>query len=167
MARRRRKIDENIPTEFDMTPMIDVTFQLIVFFLVANDLTKKEVVDLKLPQAVHGQEDLGKEDQRIILNIRKPPDPDQKLPLITVKGIEYDLKSLERLMLTAADRKREAGPGTPSEVYVLIRADRETPWHHVQHVMQVCANEKIQLWKLQFATTRRDDGKASSVGETK
>ena len=49
----RRKVEEAKPGEFDMTPMIDVTFQLIVFFLIANDLSKKEVVDLELPQAVH------------------------------------------------------------------------------------------------------------------
>ena len=165
---KRRKVEEAKPTEFDMTPMIDVTFQLIVFFLIANDLSKKEVVDLQLPQAVHGTED--KDDQphkRIILNIRKPATPDQKLPVVFVKGNEIGLKDLERLLQGFADLDREAGPGSPSAIYALIRADREAPWQHVQYVMQVCANEKVQIYKMQFATTTRDDGKGAAAGDPK
>ena len=101
-----------------MTPMIDVTFQLIVFFLIANDLSKKEVVDLQLPQAVHGTED--KDDQphkRVILNIRKPATPDQKLPVVFVKGNEIGLKELDRFLQGFADLDREAGPGSPSAIW--------------------------------------------------
>jgi len=161
----RRKVEEAKPTEFDMTPMIDVTFQLIVFCLIANDLSKKETVDLQLPQAVAGDEDKAVEQYRLILNIKKPADPDQKLPTVTVKGQELNLKELERRMQQFSDLKREAGPGSPSETFVLIRADRNTPWQHVQYVMQVCADPKIAIYKMQFATTKRDDGKASSAGE--
>ena len=159
----KRKIEEATPTEFDMTPMIDVTFQLIVFFLIANDLSKKEVVDLQLPQAMHGEED--KDDtthKRVILNIKKPATPDQKLPVVFVKGNEIGLKELDRFLQGFADLDREAGPGSPSAIYALIRADKETPWQHVQYVMQVCADPKIALYKLQFATTTTADGKAAA-----
>jgi biopolymer transport protein ExbD len=160
---------ENRAAEFDMTPMIDVTFQLIVFFLVANDLSRKEIVDLLLPQAVHGAEDQAKEDKRVILNIKKPEDPNNppKLPVISVRGQVLDLKQLARELQTKADLKREAGPGSPSEVFVLIRADRDTPWQHVQYVMQVCADPKIQLYKLQFATTKSASGRAMTAGDLK
>ena len=85
------------------------------------------------------------------------------IPDIKVKGKQYDLKELERYMQTIADTKREGdgGPGSPSAVYVLIRADRNTPWQHVQYVMQVCAQPHVAIYKMQFATTKRDDGKAS------
>jgi biopolymer transport protein ExbD len=166
MAKKRRHIGEppeNRAGEFDMTPMIDVTFQLIVFFLVANDLSRKEIVDLLLPQAAHGVEDKASEDVRIILNIKRPKDlanPD-KLPTVTVRGQQLDLKELARELQTKADVKRPGGPGTPSEIFALIRADRDTPWQHVQYVMQVCADPKIQLYKLQFATTKSADGTAT------
>ena len=135
-----------------MTPMIDVTFQLIVFFLVANDLSRKEIVDVALPQAVHGYEDKNQEKFRVILNIRKPKDPNniQHLPEVTVRGKEFTIKELTRELQTKADLEREAGPGSPSAVFALIRADRDTPWQHVQFVMQVCADPKIALYKLQF-----------------
>jgi len=160
---------ENKASEFDMTPMIDVTFQLIVFFLVANDLSKKEIVDLLLPQAVHGVEDKATEDIRVILNIMKPKDPANmpKLPTVFVRGKELSIKELSRELQTKADLKREGGPGSPSAVFALLRADKDTPWQHVQYVMQVCADPKIALYKLQFATTTNADGKAALVSRKK
>jgi biopolymer transport protein ExbD len=166
--------------EPDLTPMIDIVFQLVIFFLVANDLTRKEVEELKLPQAIYGQEDLAQEqERRIIINIlgpqrdihtgqelfpgRLPP----KIPTIKVKGQTYDLQKLERFMRTQADLDREppGGPGAPSAIYVLIRADKGTPWQHVQYVMQVCAQPNVAIYKMQFATTKRDDGKASTSAD--
>ena len=168
MGKKRPKVKppgENRAAEFDMTPMIDVTFQLIVFFLVANDLSRKEIVDLKLPQATHAAEDQATEEIRVVLNIKKPADPNQRLPSIFVRGKEFDVKQLSRELQTKADLKREAGPGSPSAVYALIRADKDAPWQHVQYVMQVCADPKIALYKLQFATTKNADGKATAVGQ--
>ena len=152
--------------EMDMTPMIDITFQLIIFFLVANDLTRKETEELKLPQAIHGTEDLaGEKDLRVIINILKPENAANppKIPEVKVKGKAYDLKDLTRFMRSMADMKREepAGPGAPSAIYVLIRADKQTPWQHVQYVMQVCADPTVRIYKMQFATTKRADGAAS------
>ena len=46
---RRRSIDE---TEMDITPMIDITFLLLIFFLVASRLDSQ--ADVKLPPARHG-----------------------------------------------------------------------------------------------------------------
>ena len=70
-------------------------------------------------------------------------------------------------MKTQADKKREppGGPGAPSEIFVLVRADKATPWQHVQYVMQECAQPGVAIYKMQFATTKRDDGKASSVSD--
>ena len=150
----------------DLTPMIDITFQLVVFFLVANDLTRKEVEDLELPQAIAGGEDKG-EDQRIIINITRPDDINNppKFPNIKVKGRSYDLKMLGRFMKTQADKKREGsgGPGEPSAVFVLVRADKHTPWQHVQYVMQECAKPGVAIYKMQFATTKREDGKSTNA----
>ena len=165
MGKRRKRRAGPIEAEQpDLTPMIDITFQLVVFFLVANDLTRKEVEDLELPQAIAGSEDKG-EDQRIIINIAKPEDPANppQYPDIKVKGRTYDLKMLGRFMKTQADKKREGtgGPGEPSAVFVLVRADRATPWQHVQYVMQECAKPGVAIYKMQFATTKRDDGKAT------
>ena len=42
----------NTEVEIDMTPMIDLTFLLIIFFIIVNDLTQKDLEELKLPIAM-------------------------------------------------------------------------------------------------------------------
>lgn len=167
MAKKKKRSGAIEAEQPDLTPMIDITFQLVVFFLVANDLTRKEIEELELPQALAGGEDKG-EDQRIIINILQPKDINNppKIPTIKVKGREYDLKQLERFMKTQADLKREGdgSPGSPSAVYVLVRADKHAPWQHIQYVMQACAAPGVAIYKMQFATTKNADGTASAAG---
>jgi biopolymer transport protein ExbD len=168
MAKRknRRVSIAPVPAEFDMTPMIDVTFQLIVFFLVANDLSKKETLDVELPQAVNSVEDLAKEARRVILNLEKPKNPNapEKIPKVYCKGITYEREDLRKYLRGMSDMEREGGPGSPSAVFVLIRADRNAPWQHVQYIMQLLADANIAMYKMQFATTKSDDGKATQAG---
>jgi len=47
-TRRTRDSDEAAP---DLTPLIDVTFQLIIFFMLVSQITSREHVVLRLPDA--------------------------------------------------------------------------------------------------------------------
>jgi hypothetical protein len=49
--RTHRREGEAGSAELDLTPMIDVTFQLIIFFMVVSQITSQENVDLRLPDA--------------------------------------------------------------------------------------------------------------------
>ena len=56
---------------FNMTPMIDVVFQLIIFFLVASHLARNEsLMPLQLPTAKSGEEDTDFETPRITINVK-------------------------------------------------------------------------------------------------
>ncbi len=55
----------------DMTPMIDVVFLLIIFFMIITDLTQQDLEDLELPIALSATED--------------KPDPDEKRPIFNIK----------------------------------------------------------------------------------
>ena len=54
MGKRSRP---NTEIEVDMTPMIDLTFLLIIFFIIVNDLTQKDLEELKLPIAMEAGHD--------------------------------------------------------------------------------------------------------------
>ena len=45
------KHDAKTEIEMDMTPMIDVVFLLIIFFMIITDLTQQDLEELKLPEA--------------------------------------------------------------------------------------------------------------------
>jgi len=131
---------------FDMTPMIDIVFQLVVFLMIANDMGAREIEDLVLPKAPHGEEDGALEKRRVIVNLladKKGGGP----PTLKVRGREMDLEGLKQVL------RSETGGTRASDLYLLIRADAATRWQDVQWVMQACADPKIQIYKLQFATT--------------
>ena len=56
--------------EFNMTPMIDVVFLLIIFFLVSSHLAKQEVhLDLPLPSAESGEKRTDESSPRLTINV--------------------------------------------------------------------------------------------------
>jgi len=56
--------------QFNVTPLIDVVFLLIVFFLVNSRLAQQETqMELALPDAVSGQEALESKTPRVTINL--------------------------------------------------------------------------------------------------
>jgi len=159
MANRFLEEMQNAESKMDMTPMIDCVFNLVIFFMLVTDLNKKDIVDLTLPLAHMSQQDKNEEkDDRIILNIG-----DEGKILYKGEAISLDHlgKELEHWKGIFAERMRAkgedpeetlAGGGKASKLYVLLRADRNVPWQHVQWLMTIMAEHK--LYKLQFATKK-------------
>ena len=152
--------------ELNLTPMIDVVFNLIIFFMLVADLSQKDIEILQLPWSTKAQADQGKEDLRIIINVVKAGDINQVKnwktgdPVdIKVKGSVVDLKTLTQKLLVFAERKRDMEhPMQPSEVFALIRCDKDIRWREVQWVMQACADPDVRIYKLQFATAKPREG---------
>ena len=64
------KHDPETEMEMDMTPMIDVVFLLIIFFMIITDLTQKDLEELELPVAVQA--------------VKDKPDPDRVRPILNI-----------------------------------------------------------------------------------
>lgn len=108
--------------EFDITPMIDVVFLLIVFFMVvAAEITEK--IEVELPEA----------DKSVV-----PDEIGRRLEVsINDKG-ETFVGMMEVTDEELGNRIRLALEETP-EYKVFLRADSRTPHKYVNDVMQVCA----------------------------
>jgi biopolymer transport protein ExbD len=143
--------------------MIDVVFNLIIFFMIVTDLTSKETEILTLPWSNHAVEDKESDlnERRVIINISKagtPPKFEDWNPAtgkvqIHIKRVPYDLNTLTTELFKHAETKRDMDhPMKPSEIFVLIRCDAEIRWREVQWVMQACADPTVRIYKLQFAT---------------
>jgi biopolymer transport protein ExbD len=151
MAKKGGEEPDFSGVEMNMTPMIDIVFQLIIFLMVANDMSRKEIEDLNLPQARFATEDKGeKEKYRIIVNLLRNEKKNQ--PDLKVKGRDMDLVQFQQFLKPEADRNREPDGPKASELYVLIRADKSSRWQDVQWVIQACCDPGIRVYKLQFAT---------------
>ena len=154
----RKKVDVTEDGDLDMTPMIDIVFNLLIFFMVVTDLSQKDLAELTLPIAYMAQEDKDDdEDDRVILNVDKNGAiiwRSERRTLGELQVILREQKSLYQKKM-ARDGKsayEELNDGKKaSKLYVLLRADKDTPWQHVQWLMTIMALEGY--YKLQFASS--------------
>jgi biopolymer transport protein ExbD len=156
MARRKKKVKLDEKIDLNMTPMLDVVFNLIIFFMIVTDMTQQELEQLTLPKASEAVKDEGENiKKRMIINIEKDG-------TIKIKRNEYTLDTLQKRLYEFAEQHRvKEGPekGLCDEP-ILIRADYNTDFEHIQAVMQRCADQKIQIWKIQLAAAQTDEDKA-------
>lgn len=124
---------------FDMTPMIDVVFNLIIFFLLSSHLARREVqMQLDLPTATTSEQGRETETRRVVLQVS----PDGA---VSLGGKSVELTQLvERLQ-----RERAAS----EELEVRIRADRNVPFQYVEPILKACA--QLGIWDVSFAVTRK------------
>lgn len=134
---------------FNMTPMIDVVFLLIIFFLISSHLTRQEQqVKLALPIAKTGAHPTQLTNPRLIINLLA----DGRL-VIQDEDVAQDLigqkigASLERL--DAQERE---------SFEVRIRCARQTPYEFVQPILTGCVQQGI--WNVTFAVYSPEEAPA-------
>jgi biopolymer transport protein ExbD len=145
MKMNKRSSDGDI--QMNMTPIIDVVFNLVIFFMLATDMTQKELEDLVLPKSRMAAEDKGQEKGRIIVNL----DREGK---IKVKRQEMDLPKLTNYLMGMAALERDKKYPEYSGKPILIRADFATEFRYVQEVMARCADKFVRIYKVQLAASR-------------
>jgi biopolymer transport protein ExbD len=118
--RRHAPPEELSPGGFDMTPMIDVTFQLIIFFMLVMDMSSQRFETLRLPSASAAH--VGADPIELVVNLMADG-------RARIQGKSFSDDALDALF--AGRRPRNASADFP----VLIRADRSTPFEAVQKVM--------------------------------
>jgi len=156
--------------ELNLTPMIDVVFNLIIFFMIITDLTQKDIEQLTLPKASQDKEDKADEKEtRVIINVAKEVGPKKQYKtieswppggpvMVKVKGRELNLEQLKEELFKIAETNRDlTHPMQPSEVFVLIRCDKDIRWREVQWVMQAAADPEVRIYKIQFATAKQEE----------
>jgi biopolymer transport protein ExbD len=138
---KKLKLDE---MELNMTPMIDVVFQLIIFFVVTLKMEDEFNKEIHLEKGPHGPA-IKSEGQSSTLVI----EVDSKGRL-SMHGLRID-----RNLLTGMLHRRYNKVG---EFPVLIRADKKTKHQDVRAVMDLCTS--VGLWKINFAAVKQEAGKA-------
>ena len=134
MARKKRRA-KGEEGGMNMTPMIDIVFQMIIFFVCTVQLEKDAVNEkIRLAMAPHG------------------PMVMQKNPLtitIDVDGrgqISIAHRGMSRNTLKAVLKKTVSQYG--HIVPVVIRGDDRTRHEDVKRIMNVCT--EIGIWKIKF-----------------
>jgi biopolymer transport protein ExbD len=148
MARKKggTKGDE---MKINMTPMIDVVFQLIIFFMLVTEMAQADLEVLTLPHASQASPDSNPEKKRITVNLLPPEEGG--ICRVKVKGKVMDQRALHKFLKTEAQIARDPEDPRLCTRALLIRADRETTFRFVQYVMQECVKPGVGIWKIQLA----------------
>ena len=127
--------------EGELTPMIDMTFQLIAFFMVLINFTEAE------------------QDQRIKLpssELAKPPEGPLEKPItlqltqqgtVLFAGEETSIRNLKRKLLREG-QVLEAQGKTPGSATIIIRAHALAQTGHVQELIEVCQETGFEKFAL-------------------
>ena len=128
----------------DMTPMIDVVFELIIFFVVTLVEAQKKDETIELEDGQHGivlvPEELPPSHMQIDIGLRNGK------PRISMGDRDITPAEISR-RVTERVRKYKDFP-------VLVRADFAVPHSAVKQVMDACTSAGI--WKISFQAIGED-----------
>ncbi len=143
--------DSNGAVEFNMTPMIDCTFLLIIFFILSASVLTDALAELELHRPYKSQardeKALNELPNRIIVNVisdAKDKSDDESLDSATIR--EYMINgeiilvtNSERLTRRIREGALAAKDKEHKDFYVEIRADYRVNFGAVQEVLKAAA----------------------------
>ena len=127
--------------EVVITPLIDVVFLLLIFFMISTTFERETEVRVELPEA-SGQE-LQTEEKVVEITI----DAQGNYYVNRQALINTQLETLKRAIQNAA--------GSGGEVQVILSADRKTP--HEAVITAMDAARRAGLFNMTFATRKPDE----------
>jgi biopolymer transport protein ExbD len=135
---------------FNMTPMIDVVFLLIIFFLISSHLTKQEQqVKLALPIAKTGAHPTQLTNPRLVINL-----------LVDGRLVIQDEEiARDQLSVRIGASLQRLAPKDRENFEVRIRCARETPYEFVQPILTGCVQQGI--WNVTFAVYSPEEAPTS------
>lgn len=124
----------------NMTPMVDVVFLLIIFFMLVAQISRQRVVEVDLPTIVESVSRDIEGEGRAVVNVV----PEERVALL---GGDYRFGALafdasEGGLARLADALREAVGQNP-ETLVLVRADRTESYERVYPVLRAIGDAGI------------------------
>ena len=114
------------PFRFNMTPLIDVTFLLIVLFVMSNRLIQDEVaMEMTLPREASGETIVDDESDKIVVNV-------ESADVYYFGARRVDVDELRARLIR--EKQRATRP-----VSVRIRANRDVPYGAIEPILILCA----------------------------
>lgn len=137
----------------NMTPMIDVVFLLIVFFMLVSAFASAENVPMHLPDPQRSQARNVELADRLVINCI-PADP-----AAPANGVHYRLGPNRTQSLGEISDALLAARETSPELQVVVRADRRLPYADVREVMKLVADHGIANMNIVAHVGSGEDGR--------
>jgi biopolymer transport protein ExbD len=128
-------------TDIDMTPMIDMTFQLITFFMFVMNFSEAEQDErIQLPLSQLAKPVEGAMETPITLQLTNSGSIIYAGELVAVRDIGTYLEREKSVMLDAGKE--------PSAATVIVRADGRAKTGEVQDIIRICQEKGFERFAL-------------------
>ena len=131
-------------TDINLTPLIDVVFLLLIFFMVSTTFKDDARIQVQLPEA-QGEE--APQEEPSVLEVMI--DREGFFYVNERQVVDRQIETLKKALAGAAGDNRE--------LPVIIKADAATPHQAVMSVMD--AASQLGLLRFSFAATRPDESR--------
>jgi biopolymer transport protein ExbD len=129
--------------EGDLTPMIDMTFQLIAFFMLLINFSEVDrAEEITLPVSVLAVPPEVIPDYQIILNLE--PNGQVKFEGQLIEKIDF----LGPILTQEINNAAREDVNNPADIAVIIRAHEDTPTGIVQELIAKCQDAKLESFSL-------------------
>lgn len=153
MARVRYKSSK--PMQLKLTAMMDVIFQLIVFFMLIMNTAAAELPKVIIPKIDDPNLSDPTKRDRVIINVITVKEKGTQKPTAQINYLQVDWKpykkeQLPELAQYLQDKKEKIGndaEGKP-KIQIDIRADASTEYGEMQQVMQTITQTGISRFNL-------------------
>jgi len=176
MAKSHKSAGGAGEVSFNMTPMIDCTFLLIIFFIIASQTASDELARLLVPQVSESVAVKAPDTpNRVIVNVQSAEDEnapeDVRAVAIPGQALQYKIggneiaigpnafRELVRLIREAKGRW-EANPLSADKslvFYMEVRADRRVAYGAVAPVMEAAAEADVEKMRISLELYRKDN----------
>ncbi|MBN1419789.1 MAG: biopolymer transporter ExbD [Planctomycetes bacterium] len=161
--------DEDV-SKLNMTPMIDIVFQLLIFFLLTNELTALNAEKVVLTPADHLilEKEQNATDRVVTVNVVLDSNSTDNRGAVVIAGKHFvtpeggmDLQSLKDYLILEREKYNveEPNPSDPSvkltALQVLVRADQNVRSEYLHHIYEACRTAGI--YKVNVAAVRRSE----------
>ena len=139
---RISKIKSTQILEGDLTPMIDMTFLLIAFFMLLINFSEVDrAEEITLPSSVLAVPPEVRPDYQIILNLEPGGE-------VIFEGQRTRIERMEPIFVRQVNSAKREGVTNPADIAVIIRAHKDTPTGLVQELIAKCQDAELQSFSL-------------------
>ncbi|MDP6115413.1 MAG: biopolymer transporter ExbD [Planctomycetota bacterium] len=149
MPRARMFIEES-STRLQLTPMIDVTFQLLIFFMVVSEISDRHKIESTMQQVSGGSEDVVQPFPEIRIRLDRVDTPANDGSDVRIMFEQYRCKDIADLRSKLLVLKEDLA-GVP----VIIDGGPEVPFEKILQTLDACKFAEYR--KVQFARPREVD----------
>ncbi|MCH8006080.1 MAG: biopolymer transporter ExbD [Planctomycetes bacterium] len=146
--KRHRQRDRTRGFAIELTPMIDVVFLLIIFFMTTAQFSRLTRADVDLPQE-RGEQRQTPEEAGIVINITRNGE-------LIVSNRSVDLRELEAIVRAQI---RRAPRLSPLDLKLMIRADRNAEAARLNQVVTMLTSLGVGSARLATEVPRMGSGR--------